>query len=130
MATWDDVRELATALPEVEETTRWGARAWAVRRSFVWERPLRPLDVAEVGEQTGPVLGARVAHEREKQALLTEDVDVFFTTSHFDGSPAILVRLDRIGRSRLAELVLSAWAEVAPRKIVAAYFAEHPLTLD
>ena len=93
MATWDDVREIAMALPEAEETTKWGNRTWAVRRGFVWERPLRPKDVEEVGEQTGPILGARVAHEHEKQALLAEDPEVFFTTSHFDGYPAILARL-------------------------------------
>jgi len=130
MASWDDVREIATALPEVEETTKWGNRSWAVTRGFVWERPLRPTDVEEVGEQTGPVLGARVAHEHEKQALLAEDPAVFFTTSHFDGYPAILVRLDRIGRRRLEELVVSAWAEVAPRRVVQAYLAEHPPTLE
>jgi hypothetical protein len=130
MATWDDVRELAMALPGVEETTKWGNRAWTVKRSLVWERPLRAKDVEEVGEQDGPILGARVAHEHEKQALLAEDVDVFFTTSHFDGYPAVLVRLDRISRSRLAELVLSAWVEVAPRSVVREYLREHPPNLE
>ena len=75
-------------------------------------------------------MGARVAHEHEKQALLAEDVGVFFTTSHFDGYPAVLVRLDRISRSRLAELVLSAWAEVAPRAVVREYLREHPSNLE
>lgn len=129
MATWDDVRELALALPEAAETTRWGRHAWAVKRAFVWDRPLRPKDIEEVGEPDGTILGARVAHEHEKQALLTEDVDVFFTTSHFDGYPAVLVRLDRIARPRLGELVLAAWCEVAPRKTVARYLEEHPRTL-
>jgi hypothetical protein len=130
MATWDDVRELAMALPGVEETTKWGNRTWAVARGFVWERPLRKADLDEVGEQEGPIMGARVAHEHEKQALLAEDVAVFFTTSHFDGYPTVLVRLDRISRSRLEELVLSAWSEVAPRTAVREWFREHPSTLD
>ena len=130
MATWEDVREFALALPGAEETVRRGGRSWVVKRGFVWERPLRAKDAAEVGPQAGPVLGARVADEAEKQALLAEDADVFFTTSHFDGYPAILVRLDRISRSRLAELVLSAWSEVAPRTAVAAYLAAHPSTLE
>jgi hypothetical protein len=129
MATWDDVHELAMALPLVEETTKWGNRTWAVQRGFVWVRPLRPRDIEEVGEQDGPIMGARVAHEHEKQALLAEDVDVFFTISHFDGNPMLLVRLDRISRPRLAELILGAWAEVAPRKVVDAYLREHPSTL-
>jgi hypothetical protein len=130
MATWDDVRELALALPEVEETTRWGNRTWAVRRGFVWERPLRANEVEEMGAQDGPILGARVAHEHEKQALLAEDVEVFFTVSHFDGYPAVLVRLDRIARRRLEELVVNAWCEVAPHRIVAQYLQEHPSTLE
>ena len=130
MATWDDVRDLAMALPEVEETTRWGNRTWAVRRGFVWERPLRAKEIEEVGEQSGPILGARVAHEHAKQALLAEDVGVFFTVSHFDGYPAVLVRLDRITRRRLEELVVSAWCEVAPHRAVAQYLQEHPSTLE
>lgn len=130
MATWDDVRELAMALPEVEETTKRGTRTWAVKRGFVWERPLRAKEIEEVGEQDGPILGARVAHEHEKQALLAEDVGVFFTVSHFDGYPAVLVRLDRITRHRLQELVVSAWCEVAPHRTVARYLQEHPSTLE
>lgn len=130
MATWDDVHELAMALPGVQETTKWGNRTWAVQRGFVWVRPLRPRDIEEVGEQAGPIMAARVAHEHEKQALLAEDVDVFFTISHFEGHPMLLVRLDRISRRRLAELVVNAWAEVAPRKVVESYLAGHPSTLE
>jgi hypothetical protein len=130
MATWDDVHELAMALPEVQETTKWGHRTWAVQRGFVWVRPLRARDIEEVGEQDGPIMGVRVAHEHEKKALLAENADVFFTISHFDDNPMLLVRLDRISRPRLAELVVSAWAEVAPRKVVESYLAGHPSTLD
>jgi hypothetical protein len=129
MATWQDVEALATALPGVEETTRWGNRTWAVQRGFVWERPLRQKEIAEHGEEPGPILAARVAHEHEKQAILAEDVAVFFTVSHFDGHPTVLVRLDRIGRSRLEELIVAAWAEVAPHRVVAEWLAEHPSTL-
>jgi hypothetical protein len=101
-----------------------------VQRGFVWERPLRAKEVEEVGEQDGPILAVRVAHEHEKQALLAEDVAVFFTISHFDGFPAVLVRLDRIARHRLEELVVNAWCEVAPHRIVAQYLQEHPSTLE
>jgi hypothetical protein len=130
VATWDDVRAIALALPGAEEIVRQGGRAWVVKRAFVWERPLRTKDLEEVGEQSGPILGVRVAHEAEKRALLAEDAAVFFTTSHFDGYPAILVRLDRVARARLEELILGAWAEVAPRKVVATHLAERPFTLE
>jgi hypothetical protein len=130
MATWDDVRELALALPGAVETTRWGNPSWGVKRAFAWDRPLRAKDRDEVGEIDGPILAVHVAHEHEKRALLAEDVAVFFTTSHFDGHPTVLVRLDRVSRSRLAELIVAGWAEVAPHNVVATYLAEETNTLE
>ena len=66
MATWEDVRSLAMALPEAaEETSRETAR-WTVRgKLFVWERPLRKADLEALGDAApdGPILGARVADE-------------------------------------------------------------------
>jgi hypothetical protein len=127
MATWDDVSATCTALPGAVETTRGeGHRAWRVKdKLFAWERPLRPADLAELGDDapTGPVLGARVPDEGAKQALIAEEPDVYFTTSHFAGYPAILVRLDDIDVDALAELVGEAWACRAPKRLL----AEHPI---
>ena len=103
VATLDDARRLALALPETDEHPSYGgAPSWRVRgKAFVWERPLRAKDVAEVGEQ-GEVLGALVADEGVKHALIADDPEVFFTTSHFDGHASVLVRLEAIsgGTSR------------------------------
>jgi len=113
MADWAQVSEVARTLEGAEEGTTFGNPAWKRRgRLFVWVRPLRQRDVEELGDAApdGPVVGARVADEGEKLALIAEDPGVFFTTSHFDGYPAILVRLDRIEPERLRELVESAWA--------------------
>ncbi len=121
MATWDDVRELALALPETSEHVSRGAAQWRVRaRGFVWERPLRRADLEALGidEQQGPVLGARTEDEAVKLALISEDPSVFFTTPHFDGYAAVLVRLEHISRRRLSELVAEAWAAAAPAKLV------------
>ena len=118
MATWDDVRRHATALPGVEEAPSYGGTAsWKVRgKGFVWERPLRPRDLVDLGwsEQPGPVLGARVPDLGAKEALLAEGEDVYFTTPHFDGHPSVLVHLDRIGDDELGELVTEAWFARAP----------------
>jgi hypothetical protein len=86
---------------------------------FVWERPLRKSDLEALGDAApdGPILGARVEHEGAKQALLADDPDVFFTTPHFDGYPAILVRLDRIGSEDLREVVTEAWLCRAPARL-------------
>jgi hypothetical protein len=71
-ATWDDVRRLALALPDTEETVSRGSAFWRVHgKGFVWERPLRRPDLAALGldEQPGPVLGAKVDDEATKFAL-------------------------------------------------------------
>jgi hypothetical protein len=124
VATWDDVRRLALSLPETGERTSRDAAQWRVKdKLFVWERPLRKTDLAALGDAApaGPILGARVEHEGAKQALLADDPAVFFTIPHFDGYPAILVRLDAIALDELEELVVEAWLLRAPKRLAAAY---------
>jgi hypothetical protein len=124
MATWDDVRELALALPETSEHVSRGSVQWRVRSNgFVWERPLRRADLDALGltEQGGPVLGAATEDEAVKFALISEDPTVFFTTPHFDGYAAVLIHLDRISRRRLGEVVAEAWAAKAPARLVREY---------
>ena len=53
--------------------------------------------------------------------MLSDDPDVFFTTPHFDGYPAVLVRLERIGLEDLDEVVVEAWLARAPKRLVDAY---------
>jgi hypothetical protein len=128
VATWEDVRRLALALPETQEGVKWGNRTWLVQdKGFVWERPLRKSDLAALGDAApdGPILGARVEHEMAKQALLADDPDVYFTTPHFDGYPAILVRLEAISVEDLEELVTEAWLARAPKRLAKAYLSEH-----
>jgi hypothetical protein len=127
MATFEDVRELALALPETHETTSRGNRHWAVKdKHFVWERPLRRSDLAALGDAApqGPILGARVEHEGAKRALIESDPAVYFTTPHFDGYPAVLVRLDAIGAEELAEVVTEAWLNRAPKRLAAAFLQD------
>lgn len=64
-----------------------------------------------------------------KEAMLADDPDIYFTTPHFNGYPAVLVRLDRIPASELAELLVEAWASRAPKRVVRDYRtagAQHP----
>ena len=125
MATWDDVARVCAALPGTTFVEREGRRQWRVRdKLFVWERPLRPRDLAELGPSapSGPVLGARVPDEGAKLALIAEDPGVYFTTAHFNGYPAVLCRLERLEPGALAELAGEAWACRAPRRLVAEHF--------
>jgi hypothetical protein len=123
MATWATLRSIARALPELEEQT---PRDWRVRNKMVvWERPLRASDLEALGESapTGDIVGVRVSDEGVKHALIADDPDVYFTTPHFDGYAAVLVRLPAISRSELEEIVTEAWLDRAPRRLVKEFLA-------
>lgn len=124
MATWDDVDRLALALPETTADVSRGQRRWNVRsKGFVWERPLRQSDLKALGAAApaGPILGVRVEHLVAKEALLADDPAIFFTTPHFDGYPAVLVRLEDISTGELEELVTEAWLSRAPKRLAKTY---------
>lgn len=136
--TFEDVARLALALPETEEATSWGRPAWVVRsggkakpRTFVWERPLSKKDRAFLTAQGADVppdeviLGARVDGLAEKEALLAEHPDSMFTTPHFDGYPAVLLRLDRVGEPLLREIITDAWLAVAPSELADRFTEDH-----
>ena len=122
MATWDDVARICLALPGTSEGTSRGNRRWLVRdKGFVWERPLGKKDVAELGDAapSGPVVAAYEPDEGAKQAMITAEPDRYFTTSHFDGFPAVLCRLETLDPQSLAELAGEAWACRAPKRLIA-----------
>ena len=120
MADFEDVRRIAMALPGSEERLSRERLQWRVGgKLFVWERPLRPKEVEELGANApgGPILGARVEHLHAKEALLAEEPGVYFTTSHFEGHPSVLVLLERIAGPALEEIVTEAWFARAPAKL-------------
>jgi hypothetical protein len=124
MASWEDVRRIALGLPETSERSSRGRAHWQVRdKGFVWERPLRASDLKALGAgaPTGPILGARVEHLGAKEAVLASDPSVYFTTPHFDGFPAVLVRLDVIAPDELEELIVDAWLARAPKRLANEY---------
>lgn len=126
MATVDDVRRIALALPQTTEGQSYGNLAWRVAgKLFAWERPLRRADIAALGDRVpeGPVYAVMTADEGVKLAMIADDPVVFFTTPHFDGHPAVLFELDRIGTGELTELITDAWLARAPRKLAAEFVA-------
>jgi hypothetical protein len=121
VADWDDVRQLALALPETSERESRGNAQWRVKdKLFAWERPLRKPDLEALGDRApeGPVLGAMVADLGEKEALLAEAGGVFFTTPHFNGFAAVLVHLERISVEHLRQVLVEAWMARAPKRLV------------
>ncbi len=114
MATEDDLRSIATALPQVSEGTWYGTPGYRVAgRGFL---RLRTKDEGAL------VVG--VADEGEKQALIEGNPTAFFTTPHYDGAAIVLVVLAAVGRDELAELVTESWRLKAPARVVAAFDAE------
>jgi hypothetical protein len=121
VATWEDVARIVGELPETAEPS---PRTWRVRKKLiVWERPLRKADYEALGDDApdGDILGARVPDEGVKFALIADDPEVYFTTPHFDGYPAVLVRLAEIGVPELEELITEAWLAQAPKTLAKAF---------
>ena len=74
------------------------------------------------------VLMFRVADQDVKELLLADDRGLYFTTPHFDGYPAVLIRipqLERLDREELADLVAEAWLTRAQKRVAKAWLAEH-----
>jgi len=127
MATWDDV---ASVVGELQLTEEPSPREWRVGKKLIaWERPLRKSDheaLTELGIEPpqGDILGVRVADEGVKFALIADEPELYFTTPHFDGYPAVLVKLAEIDVGDLEELITEAWLTQAPRKLVQEFLAD------
>jgi len=114
-------------LPATDETS---PHNWRVGKKLIaWERPLRKSDreaLAALGIEPpeGDILGVRVADEGVKFALIADEPDLYFTTSHFDGYPAVLVKLAEIDELGLRELIVEAWLTQAPKRLVQEFLGE------
>ena len=127
MATWNDV---ARVVGELALTSEPSPHEWRVgKKLLAWERPLRPSDreaLAQSGVEPpeGDILGVRVSDEGVKFALIADEPEVYFTTPHFDGYPAVLVRLAEIAVRDLVEVITEAWLTQAPKKLVQEFLAD------
>ncbi len=127
MVTVEDAARLAEELPEVTVGVQRDMRTWLVAgKAFAWERPFTKADIKRYGAQPvpeGPILAVRVGDLDEKDAILSVDRAGFFTISHFDGYPAVLIQLLEVEPEELRVAIVAAWRSMAPRKLAEAHEA-------
>jgi hypothetical protein len=133
MATMADLEELALSMPQAQRDPSRERPAYTVHgKLFLLHRTRRPDAVdPETGERLDDVLMFRVAGEGEKELLLADARGLFFTTPHFNGYPAILLRirdLEQIDREELRDLVAEAWLTRAQKRVARAWLAENSVS--
>ena len=119
MITWERVEAFALTLPETTSTPSYGgAPALRVnKKMFARLRGEMADDLdALTGAPYGEVLMVGVGDLGEKEAVLASDPRAYFTVPHYDGYPAVLVRLARCDPEELRELLLDAWLRAAPKR--------------
>jgi hypothetical protein len=119
MATQADVRRIALSLPETEEAK--GRFAFSVlnkgkAKGFAWVWQERIAPKAPRVPNAG-VLAVRVANLQQKDLLISADPVKFFTEPHYNGFPAVLVRLDAVSIADLETLIADAWRCQAPAQL-------------
>ena len=118
MTTWERVEAFALTLPETTSTPSYGgAPALRVnKKMFARLRGEMADDLDELtGAPYGEVLMVGVGDLGEKEAVLASDPRAYFTVPHYDGYPAVLVRLPFADEDELRELLVEAWVRSAPK---------------
>jgi hypothetical protein len=131
MATMKDLDRLALALPHVtKEVSEDGRPSYVVHDKswFCFHRsPRRDAVDPETGERLTDVLVFRVDGLDLKELMLSDERGIFFSTPHWNGYPAVLMRirdLRRIGKRELVDLVAEAWLTKAQKRVAKAWLAE------
>lgn len=125
MADQDDVRRIAMGLPGTAEgDERFGFSVFNKGKdkafAWVWMERVQPK---QPRVPRPDVLAVRVANGGEKESLIAAEPDKYFTEPHYNGFPAVLVRLANVPTDELEELLVEAWRCVAPRDLVKEYDA-------
>ena len=119
MVSFDDIRQIAESLPDtvvgvndsgqlyVDAAGKGIAWSWMERVTPKQPRVPRP-----------DVLAVRVASGEEKESLIAADPKKFFTEPHYNGFPAVLVRLSEVDLEEMRELLIDAWRTKAPKKLI------------
>ena len=126
MADQNDVRRIALALPdtsEAEDHFAFSVLNKGKQKGSVWAWNER-VEPKKPRVPRPDVVAIRVADLLDKEALLASDDEKFFTEPHYNGFPAVLVRLPSIGVDELEELIVEAWRCQAPRALADSFRPE------
>ena len=116
---------IALALPETTEPEShfaFSVLKKGKQNGFVWAWNER-VEPKKPRVPRRDVVAVRVIHQIDKEALLASDEEKFFTEPHYNGYPAILVRLAAVDADELRELLTDAWRVRAPQRLVAEFDA-------
>ena len=117
MATQADVRRIALSLPGAEEESgrfAFGVQVKGKLKGFVWTWRER-VDPKKAKVPQPKVLVVRVANLYDKDFLLSLDPEKFFTEPHYEGFPAVLVRLPAVTVRELRPIITEAWRATTGR---------------
>ncbi len=121
MATLEDVRSTASKLPGATEGEgphfAFGVTVKGKHKGFVWSWAER-VDPKKARIPNPHVLAVLVPSLEVKEMLLASDRHKFFTEPHYNGFPAVLVRLDEISAEELAEMIVEAYRCKASAELV------------
>ena len=130
MATMADLDELALAMPQTtKEVSDDGRPAYRVHGKLFCVHRGRRADAIDpdTGDRLDDVLMFRVADLGVKELLLADARGLYFTTPHFDGYPAVLLRIPDLARldlSELGDMVAEAWLTRAQNRVARAWLDE------
>lgn len=119
MATRADVRRICLSLPETEEGKNhfaFSVRNKGKLKGFVWVWMER-VNPKKPRVPQPKVIAVRVANLDDKEVLLSLAPEKFFTEPHYNGFPAVLVRLSAITVRELRPLITEAWRCQAPKDL-------------
>ena len=124
-----DLDAFALELPQAtKELSDDGRPAYKVHdKVFCFHRGRRPDALDAKGERLDDVLMFRVVDLDVKELFLSDSREIYFTTPHFEGYPAVLVRIPDLGRldhDELRDLVAEAWLTRAQKRLAKAWLAE------
>ena len=99
--TWASVRQMGLELSGAEEGTAYGSPALKVRGKW--------FAVIPTNRSAEPRSVAFRISFRDRDELIAADPETFYLKDHYVSSPCVLVRLDRVHRDALKDLLLMAW---------------------